>query len=733
MISIIVNQEVLDLGEISLSVNLKSPLFFGDLVFEGSYIFDFSIPSTPINRNILQFCNIPSVRTSITSHQASVYFNLTKLFNGEIKVVKSTDEYFDLRFFMFNGFFNSKIKDQRLSDIDLGTKEVILPSIIRIFHGRHISDSTLQPDEPPHTYHPVFQRMNHNGNYGYFHEQSNVYTVSVSSVSLRFYGAINLEIIHGQCYLQIYKNNVLQEAIYFDNPVKKFAFSGNFNAGDTFVFVIFTIYELFQGAYTIEYNIKPNSFIICEDFLSNEKTILEPGHNEFCFFPVRNDEAYINISNASLKESYSSILPVINFYQPVAGNIYRFSPYFCSTNQIIGNVFIPFLFARYILTRIEMQYNFQISFDSNLESEFNTLVLGNNRALTKTELYTREPVGPNMPWPVTQYFFIDKVFNLNDHVPDIKLSEFFTLLNLMGLIIVPSINSRFLIKSLNDILSSSDYIELSKVTGRPEIEHEHYNGYKLEYKPQNDMITEQIKNIEESSLRGSVDTVQSLPEDDNTIMDIYYVTDVKQYWIWNYDNESDSLKWMFYSLPYRLDKQTAGDNPLNISFDFFPVIPKDDPKFDINETDTPMGGLWLIPQSSFGVKFKDKYETNDSESPNWITFYRGMQPAYPDDKLYPMGSSSIYTVTGDQIPGANTDLFMEGINGLYEKYWKRWLNFIHQSKQVTIYKVIDTAELLTLDFSKKYMFENRLYFIKELSFTLSNDGYSVAELKMMSI
>jgi len=732
MISIIVNQEVLEIGEVSLSVNLKSPLFFGDLVFEGSYIFDFSIPSTPKNRNILQYSNLTSLKTPQTSLQASIYFNLTKLFEGEIIVVKSNDLFFDLRFFMFTGFFNSMIKDKMISDVDLGSKEVVMPSITRIFHGRHIINTSLHSPGTQHSYHPVFQRIIHNGYFGYFHEQSNLYTVTIPS-SLRFYGAINLEVIHGESYLQIYKNNILQQAIYFDNPVKKFSFSGNYNAGDTFVFVIFTVYELVQGSYTIEYNIKPNSFIICEDFVPGDKTILEPGHNEFCFFPVRNDEAYSDITNTTLKETYSTLLPVINYYQPVTGNIYRFSPYFCSTNEIIGNIFVPFIFARYILSRIAMQYNIQLSFDTNLESEFNTLVLGNNRALNKTELHTREPVEPNMPWPVKQYFFIDDEFNLNDHIPDMKISDFFKILNILGLVIVPSMNNRFLIRSFNEILLSSNYNYISNVTGRPEIEHEFHNGFTLEYKAQNDSISEMIQGIDETKLIGSVNAVEDLPADDNTLLDIYYVTAVKQYWIWNYDNETDALKWMFYSLPYKLIEQTDGDNPVNISFEFFPAIPKDDPKFDINETDTPMGGLWLIPQSSFAVRFKDKFETSGSEAPNWITFYRGMQPAYPDDKLYPMGCSSIYDVAGDQIPGADTDLFMAGNNGLFEKYWKGWLNFIQRSRLVTVYKVIDTQEVLTLDFTKKYLFENRLFFIKELSFVLTHKGYSVAELKLMSI
>lgn len=731
MISIIVEQEILELQEISLSINLKSPLFFGELIFEGSYIFDFSVPATARNMKIFGFSNKPGIESVSASFEGSIYFNLVKLFDGEIKVVKSSDDFFDLRFFMFNGYLNSKIQNKKINDITLGEKEVVLPAISSIFRVIHVDEYLSQNNPSGHNLNPEFFRMNHNGTYGYFHELNNVYTVTASCY-LRFWGAIHLEISYGDCFLEIYKNNVIQQSIYFDKPVKKFLFEGSFNHGDTIVFAIHSHYEYHTLVWKVDYILRGNSFLCCDDWITSKKTILEPGHSDICFFPVLNEKAYETITNEILKSQYETILPVINYYQPVSSSVQRFSPYFCSTNAIIGNVFVPFVFFRFILNRICEQFEFNISFDTNLEDEINTLVLGNNRAINKTELYAR--LSEIQPYNdvITQYFFIESEIQLADHVPDISITDFIKIINLFGLVIVPTGNKQFVIKSLNDILANSSYNYLTEVSGKPEIERSVYDGYILEYKPANDAITDLIKEIDTAKIKGTVQSVNNLPGGNNTILDLYYVTDVKQYFIWDYDNVSDTLTWQFYSLPYKLDKTQEGDNPINIQFDVFPVIPKDNPKFDITETDTSLAGFWLIPKSSFGLHFPDKYETRDNKKPNWITFYRGMVPTSLS-MLYPMGSSQNFNLSGTVINGCAVDLFVDGANGLFEKYWKKWISFLSGSRQVTIYKKIDTQELLLLDFTKKYLFENRLYFIKEVSFTLSHQGYSVAEFILTTV
>ena len=733
MISILAGDNFLEIGEISLSVNLKSPLFFGEMIFEGSYIFDFNIPSTPENRKILGFSNVVGIQNLTKSFPGIIYYNNVQLFSGEIKVVRSSDEFFDLRFFMFNGYINSKIIGKKLPELNLGSKEVILPSITRIFSGVHVNEVYPAPPVPAEIYYlnPQFLRYHHNGNYGYFHESGNAYTVYLPRY-FRFYGAIHLEILYGSCYFQVLKNNILYLEIYFDNPVKKFSFEEYLLQGDTLTFRIKCISEAFPLWHRAEFFLRGNSHICCEDYLGGKKSLLDPGHQEFCFFPVRNDIAYELITNEKLKTEYHEILPVINFYQPISGNFQKFRPFFASTNSIIGNVFVPFIFYRFIFDCICREFGFQVSFETQLEAEINTLVMGNHRALNITDLHTRPPVVPGQDWPVTQYFLIDRNFNISDHVPDMNISDFIKLITLFGLVILPVRGSQFVVKSFNEIISDPGYLDLDEVLPDLQVEHEKYDGFNFVFKPSNDSFTDQVKEIDPEKVKGTVQSLENLPQDYNEILDLYFVNELKQYWIWEYDNETDSLKWQFYSLPYSFEKVQAGEKNIEVEFDVFPILPKDHPRFDIVETDTPLSSFWQIPKSLFPLHFSDKYETRESEHPNWIAFYRGMRPT-SDGKFYPMGSSKYLDVNGNSIPGCSIDLFWNNQEGLYEKFWKKWVEFLLGSNQVTIRKVINTQEIVNLDFSRKYMYNSRLYFIREVSFTISHAGFSTAEFVLMTI
>lgn len=95
-----------------------------------------------------------------------------------------------------------------------------------------------------------------------------------------------------------------------------------------------------------------------------------------------------------------------------------------------------------------------------------------------------------------------------------------------------------------------------------------------------------------------------------------------------------------------------------------------------------------------------------------VLFYRGMQP---DDKnvTYPFGSSGKYNAKGDLI--GQLTLNWIGSDGLYENFWKEWLDFIDTAKVFKFKIQLNIVDILNLDMQKQVRIENNNYLIKKIS------------------
>jgi hypothetical protein len=110
-----------------------------------------------------------------------------------------------------------------------------------------------------------------------------------------------------------------------------------------------------------------------------------------------------------------------------------------------------------------------------------------------------------------------------------------------------------------------------------------------------------------------------------------------------------------------------------------------------------------------------------------LLFWHGNSP----DSLgfnYPFASSDNYTQTG--VRKGDYTLKWKGIDGLYNKFWKGWAEFLINdipSKRVGYWSIVD---LLNFNYKKKYRIDGVLYFIRKLSFTVT-DRINPAEIELM--
>ena len=131
MLQIYANDQQLDTAGVKFNITLKNPMFCRDRL-EGSYIFNFKIPSTNTNKTIFGFPNrIEKYSPSVVELTADVYFKGIPLAEKSTLVAKQTGNHITANIKIGSGQFNSLTSGLTLrngidwgGDINIGsTKE----------------------------------------------------------------------------------------------------------------------------------------------------------------------------------------------------------------------------------------------------------------------------------------------------------------------------------------------------------------------------------------------------------------------------------------------------------------------------------------------------------------------------------------------------------------------------------------------------------------------------------
>ncbi|MFZ4705414.1 MAG: hypothetical protein ACOYMF_05340 [Bacteroidales bacterium] len=219
---------------------------------------------------------------------------------------------------------------------------------------------------------------------------------------------------------------------------------------------------------------------------------------------------------------------------------------------------------------------------------------------------------------------------------------------------------------------------------------------------------------------------------------IGFVTNEDIYYIFEKNQDTGLLEWQFLSLNLQ-DYISGTGEDLKVEGEIGPLISENHRFAGFIGAYEPWS--WDTPVTSIFGNFEN--------SPNGINAYadfalrlmfrRGIAEL-ENGFTYPYGTSFNSFVTpdpdwekytlrwfGPQYPEANST------KGLYSSFYKKWLQWKVDSKQIEFIKLMDALEIMNIDFTKKYRaFEVNLI-LEEISITITENGIQPAVIKAWTV
>ena len=131
-----------------------------------------------------------------------------------------------------------------------------------------------------------------------------------------------------------------------------------------------------------------------------------------------------------------------------------------------------------------------------------------------------------------------------------------------------------------------------------------------------------------------------------------------------------------------------------------------------------------------GVDGENAEEVDEDESVR-LLIYRGIDAtAYPGDQM-PFATPDEYDTRGALV--GTHSLRWSGPRGLYEKFWKRWLEFLESTRRVQRQLRLTASDLFTLDLTKQVRVENINYLIGKINVSISMTGISPARCELYTV
>jgi hypothetical protein len=352
-------------------------------------------------------------------------------------------------------------------------------------------------------------------------------------------------------------------------------------------------------------------------------------------------------------------------------------------------IIIPMLYMAFVLSKVASQLGYELT-DKLFapDPELSRLVLYNSFNCNNYEL------------PITDLQF-------NNNVPNLLLIDFIGAIEkyFCSATFIDGINKNINIIPIKKIFSDPSFIDFSKnILSIQTVLEDQVFGFisqmdidgddsKMEFiKDQDGKLKDEIK--------GSVKTFLDLPSwPIAQIRDRYYVEDENKYywkdnintWAWYY---SDSIcqSMFFFRDAIKEPKQTIESIMSTLNFnDLFGSLECGNKREDWGK---------IVPRILFALP---KLAVNQIDY-----FTNGMNES------------------------DNFSLFFPGEKGLFNKFWKEYLQFRLSTRLVKIEKLMTFSELQNFDFSRKYMINGNKYLVKDIQVVLKKDTILPALLECYS-
>ena len=712
----------------SLPLVLRSPMFStSDNKIPGSYIFNSSFPASDA------LCKEFAQAQRIQRHgrvTAELPYRITAgslRFSGNCIVTQYESNQFEIAFKVDNGDFAAKLSGKTLKDLALGGDQMIwLNPYAAVTNTAHLVMVAVF-DVPFERQWMLLVPFKIIDNTNSFHSNIGIYNVPVTG-PYTVKATLNTTDCQGTACFQVVKNSTL--SVIGSTPLQK----GSNSIELQFQFVQNEDYQFYvnvESAYNPSVNKHIVSVIIHQGYILEVKQgnsyivdVVNGNQDTFDFtvFPILNSEFLANfpedafmLDNLSIKTIYSLYFPVQNYWKN--GDF----PFYLTGNTedetiICGNLFTPFVYLNTLLKKIISEAGYTL-INNPFQNEFSGAVLFNAFAEN-----TFNPLSPTI-------VPIKPTFNLSDHVPAIPQTDF---LNWVSFLIgyFPVIDNNALTvafidcKNIQTISPSNPAVPFPgillatpKITIEPE-----YKGIKLELKQAgSDKYLNSIKPLHSKLVyKGEIEEFHQFPLTGNLVNDMYLVTRLNEYYVFQYNPETYALNWCFYSKKFPLIYSEGTEPFLQIETELCPILSAR----VLDETlCAPEYRIWSLPKTQQAGILEGFPDSLSAEYGFQVLYYKGMS-LDNTGQPYPLGTSRLADYSGNPLffPDLNAD-------SLFKNRYKGFLCWLaYETKPATFKAILTTAQLKQIKFNQIYSGNGFHFLVKELRVNMQVDGLSVAEM-----
>jgi hypothetical protein len=711
-----------------LPLVLRSPLFATqEGKIPGSYIFNSSFPATdPLRKEFSQAHRIQKEGRS-TAELPYVILHGALRFQGNCIVTKASETAYEIAFKIDNGDFASMIKDKSLKNLDLGG-DIAIASVYSFASTKpqeydmdRVGQFTL-PVDGPDTIQADLSGSLSAGGKTFTAAENTLCTLKVH---------ISAQTSVGSLHLSVTKNGsvVMNEILSSFNPVHHVTFPLEMDlaAGDVVRVSLNCESEEYESGESVSIILRAFTVEYGSENILNASVYKDQYTSDFVIFPVHNAELLASfpedafqLDNISIKTLYSNYFQVQNYYRDGSFPLFM-SGELEGESFYVLNLFTPFVYMRTLLLRIIEQAGYTaVNTPFDLEG-FSNMVLFN--AYAENTYATTE----------TTLLPVKATFNLSDHVPDIKQSDFINwLCRLTGF--VPLVNNNektvsfFDLKDCNLETAANPsvpfpgiLVQETEVTTEPE-----YKGFSFELvKASTDKYLERsIKELHDKLVyKGEVERLNNLPPSGNKVNDMYLTTKNNEYYVFQYNPEVYALTWWFYSKKFPLKYQEGSEPFLEVSTQFSPVLSS-----YLKDTvpGAPEDRFWWLPRTEQAGILEGYPDSLGSEYGIQVLKYAGMVNDSRGNQ-YPLGSCR-YAEYGTGNPDDHISYNSDSIFELRYREFLSWL--CYKTKLVTVKAILTSKNLQNINFGKIYRIGGTSFLIKEIKVNLEMDNLSMAQMEI---
>lgn len=434
--------------------------------------------------------------------------------------------------------------------------------------------------------------------------------------------------------------------------------------------------------------------------------------------------------------SYTSC-PLINYYENGT-----FPETYSLGSAQRTNLYCPFPYVAYVFELIAKKTGYTIGRNIFIENpELGALVLYNNFIENKQRLSISDgntSIG----------FERAAVWGLRNHMSDMKVSEFVRILNLFGVFLFADNQKKIIdLIEAKEILKGPSGFSLTTQLSNPVTYSQSFDSYKLSFNPEESFAQDKCVDV-------SKDTFTYYPESSQ-----YNTNTAKYNDLVHYDFSLYEKGYYLYTVAECLDESgeatgTSGDgfvmeaiaispytnetensqNPYSVECPLGPIfsgtalrIVNRDYIFGFGlldaaeKSDTSLNGRTVAYAEDHGI-FTGSKESAEDYPVMALSFYRGIVEGLPtiSHDVYYYEKNAVGAP--QKIPNASISLLWEGENGLYQTFWKPFLDWLtRRARKAKIrIPVLPVADFMKLKTSYRVRINQQNYLIDTIQADLGD-------------